>query len=258
MQIHHATRVLATRRRGSTWPVVVETDGGRFFTKLRGAGHGASALVAELIVGALADEIGLRVPARALVRIDAGTRSEDQDPELLELLARSRGLNLGFELLQGARDLQPADLQRVSADEASSVAWLDWLVLNPDRTWRSPNLMLRRSRLWLIDHGAALTFHHDWRAVTEDAPRRPMAGLAAHALFPRATTLAEWDELLAATLGRGALRAAVAAVPDDFLAPLLPAAATAATLARRREAYAAFLWKRLKPPRAIMERAPVA
>jgi hypothetical protein len=252
MQTRRATRVLAAKRRGSSWPVVVETDGGRFFTKLRGAGHGPAALVAEVIAGALADETGLRAPARVLVRIDAGLVSEDQDPELLELLARSHGLNLGFELLEGARDLRPEDVARVACDEASSVAWLDWLVMNPDRTRRNPNLMLRRNRLWLIDHGAALTFHHDWRGVSEDSPRRAPASLAAHALAERATSVADWDELLGAALGRGAIRAAVELVPDGFLAPLLPATArTAGALTRRREAYVAFLWKRLKPPRPL-------
>lgn len=248
MRTQRARRVVATPRRGSSWPVVIETDGGRFFTKLRGAGQGSAALVAEVVVAALAGEIGLRVPGRALITIDAGVVSENEDPELLELLARSHGLNLGFELLEGARDLRPDDVARVSCDDASGVAWLDWLVMNPDRTRRNPNLMLRNSRLWLIDHGAALTFHHDWRGVTEGSPRRP-ASLAAHVLAARATSLADWDDLLAATLGRGALRAAVESVPDEFLAPLLPVTATATALARRREAYTAFLWKRLKPPR---------
>jgi hypothetical protein len=34
-------------RRGSSWPIVVTTEGGRFLTKLRGAGQGTPALVAE-------------------------------------------------------------------------------------------------------------------------------------------------------------------------------------------------------------------
>lgn len=249
MRVERATRVVATRRRGSSWPVVVETESGRFFTKLRGAGHGAAALVAEVIVAELADVLGLRVPARALIQIDAGIVSENQDPELLALLAASHGLNLGFDWLDSARDLCGDDVARVDCDEASSVAWLDGLVMNPDRTRSNPNLMLRRSRLWLIDHGAALTFHYNWRAVTEDSPRRATASRAPHVLTERATRLREWDALLTGALCRKALRAAVDAVPDAFLAPLLPAAVCTSALTRRREAYVAFLWKRLKPPR---------
>ena len=58
MKTCRARRVLATKRRGSSWPVVVETDDGRYLTKLSGAGHGVSALVAEVIVAAVADDRG--------------------------------------------------------------------------------------------------------------------------------------------------------------------------------------------------------
>jgi hypothetical protein len=102
-----------------------------------------------------------------------------------------------------------------------------------------------------VDHGAALYFHHDWSRVTEDSPRRAMSAGAPHALAGVARDRAGWDAVLAETLSRDALRAAVAEVPDDFIAPLLRGAASPAALHRRREAYVAFLWKRLKPPRAF-------
>jgi hypothetical protein len=251
LRTRRARRVLASRRRGSSWPVVLDTDGGRYFTKLVGAGQGSSALVAEVIVAGIAERLGLRVPDRAFVSLDADVELECRDPELVELLAASRGLNLGFEPIAGARDLRPEDLETVSRDDASTVAWLDWLVMNPDRTWRSPNLLIRKGDLWLIDHGSALVFHHDWPAVTEDSPRRALPWFSSHALAARATAIAEWDPLLAESLDREVLRDVVQEVPDDFLRPLLPFSANASALARRREAYAAFLWKRLKPPRPL-------
>ena len=249
MKTCRARRVLATKKHGSSWPVLVETDDGRYLTKLSGAGHGTSALVAEVIVAALADRIGLRVPRRVLVSLDEDVEREDRDAELAQLLDASSGLNLGFEWVEGARDFRREDLAHVSRDEASAVVWLDWLVANPDRTWRSPNLLLRKGELFLIDHGSALRFHHDWTAVTEDTPRRPLLDLSSHALAARATALAEWDALLAGDLDRETLREAVSEVPEAFLRAVLPSRADAAAGARRREAYTAFLWKRLKPPR---------
>jgi hypothetical protein len=245
---------------------VIETEGGRFLTKLRGAGDGLFALVAELVVAALADAIGLRVPRRALVALDGGLACEDRDAELADLLRASSGWNLGFEWLEGARDFRAGDESRISADEASWIVWLDGLVMNPDRTARNPNLLFWRDRTWLIDHGSALVFHRDWRAVTEDSPRRPMSFLrgpegprkakeperALHVLAERAEGIAAWDHVLAESLDRDALRAAVEVVPDDFLAPLLPDGADAGAIARRREAYVAFLWKRLRPPRPFV------
>jgi hypothetical protein len=244
--ILRATRVLSSSRRGSSWPIEVETEAGPYFVKLAGSGHGRSAMIAEVIVGELAETIGLRVPGRALLQIDAELESENRDPELLELLQASHGLNLGMAALHGARNFAPEDIAWVSADEASRIVWLDWLVMNPDRTAANPNLMVRRGTLWLIDHGSALVFHHDWPSVTEASPHRPW-DMESHVLRARATKLRELDALLSGSLTREQITGAVSAVPDEFLRPLVLSGAPDAC-DRRRAAYAAFLWKRLTSP----------
>jgi hypothetical protein len=256
LRVHDALRVLAAERRGSSLPVVVQTAGRCFLTKLRGAAHGTAALVAEIIVAELAESIDLNVPARALIRFHRPVASDDGNDELADLLAASTGLNLAFEVLDNARDLRPADVDRIDEWTSSRIVWLDALVMNPDRTRRNPNVMLASGRVWLIDHGSALGFHHAWASVTEDTPLRP-APLDDHVLAARATRLAELDEPLAERLTRDIVRAAVAAVPDDFLEPLV-AAGGGDSLSRRREAYAAFLWKRLKAPRRFFAGAVAA
>jgi len=252
VQTHRARRIVAAEWRGSSLPVVVETDAGPFVTKLRGAAQGTAALVAEIVVASLAEAIGLRVPERALVALDPGVACDDRHAELADLLGRSRGTNLGFRLLEGARDLRPGDVARVGRDLASAIAWLDGLVMNPDRTPRNPNLLVDERDLWLIDHGAALPFQHDWASLTEESPRAAAAPPSRHVLHERASAVDEWDPLLAAALDRDRLRAAVSEVPDDFLSPLLPPSAGVAALPRRRDAYVAFLWKRLRPPRPFV------
>jgi hypothetical protein len=112
----------------------------------------------------------------------------------------------------------------------------------------------------LIDHGAALWFQYDWSRVTEDAPRAAGAAPEPH-LFESAAASRDWpclDAMLAGCLTRAALEDAVADVPADFLRPLLPESIDAASpavvedsLCRRRAAYVAFLWKRLREPRAF-------
>ena len=243
-----ARRVVSADRRGSSWPVLVETDDGMRFTKLRGAGQGTAALVAETIVASLAEAIGLNVPARSLVHIAPGVESLDRDGELRALLDASAGVNLGFAYLDGARVLQPSEAGRVSGDDAAAIVWLDRLVMNPDRTDRNPNLMWWRDRLWLIDHGAALGFQYGWSSVSEESPRRSTA-FDPHVLRDRAGNLEAWDDIFAARLDRSAVEDAVAGVPDEFLVPLVPPGVGGDVLRRRRAAYAAFLWKRLKSPR---------
>jgi len=249
-----ARRVLSADHRGSSWPVLVETDGGLRFTKLRGAGHGTAALVAEMIVATLAEAIGLNVPARSLVQVEAGIESLDRDGELRALLDASVGVNLGFTYLESAHVLRPEEIVRVSRDDAAAIVWLDRFVMNPDRTDRNPNLMLSGDQLWLVDHGAALGFQYSWSTVTESSPRRPDV-FEPHVLRERVTDLAEWDAIFAARMEREVIERAVAEVPDSFLEPL--SAAGADGVHRRRAAYSAFLWKRLKGPRDWLFAEPV-
>src|SRR4029450_13563867 len=102
MQTYRAHRVVKADRGGSSWPVLIETDAGVFYTKLRGAGQAPASLVSEIIVGKLADALELSVPARVLIDIPPAVRTENRDDELVQLLHRSIGLNLGFHLLSNA------------------------------------------------------------------------------------------------------------------------------------------------------------
>jgi hypothetical protein len=224
--------------------VIVETAAGQYFAKLRGAAQGTAALVAEVLVAELADRIGLPVPARRVVTFGPDLPTDDRNDELADLLAASRGENLGFQFLPAARPFVAADLGMVSGDFAAHVRWLDWLVLNPDRSPANPNIMVEGRRLWLIDHGAALPFHHDWAAVTEATPlRAPLA--VPHVLESAVRELRDWDEILTRSLSREAVEQSVAAIPDSFLQPLLPNGAGPEGLGRRRAAYSTFLWQRL-------------
>jgi len=233
--------------------------------KLRGAAQGPGALVAEIIVAALAEVLELRVPARRLVVLERDVVTDDRDQELGDLLAASVGLNLGFAVLDEAQDFEPSDLHRIPPADAAAILWLDRLVFNPDRTAHNPNLLWWDDRLWLIDHGAALRFHYDWSAVTEATPREIGMTREPH-VFETASDSDEWstwDSVFSGRLTRAALEAAVATVPADFLLPLIPGAHAgspaeqAEALRRRRAAYVAFLWKRLKPPRAFVNHSPV-
>ena len=247
-----ALRVLSALRQSSSSPVIVETNSGSFFVKLRGAGHGTAALVAEIVVAELAAHVGLLVPKWLPVHFDQHLPSDDPHGELRSLLDRSAGLNLGFELLKGARDLRRDEAAGIEPFVAAPIVWFDALVENVDRTPQNPNLMRRGSELWLIDHGAALTFQHDWSKIDEDSPREPGNVVENHLFKVAPTELRSWDEAMAKALPRPALEQALAAVPDDFLRPLVMGNAGSAELERERGAYVAFLWKRLKAPRPFL------
>jgi len=232
--------------------VLIDTDAGMFYTKLRGAAQAPATLVAEIIVGMLADALGLAVPARVLIDIPPDVRADDPHEELAELLGFSVGRSLGFQYLPDARDFHESDASRVDSDVASRIVWLDGLIQNPDRTRKNPNLLWSHDRLWLIDHGASLGFHHRWSHVTEDSPRSRSWPLANHVLRSQATSLPIVDSEMAALLDRRLLQLAVDAVPAEYLS------IDSADAPRRRAAYVAFLWKRLKEPRPFVHVAVAA
>ena len=143
-------------REGGSLPAVVDTrDGGMFVVKFRGAGQGVKALVAEIIVGLLAREVGLPMPEIALVQLPEGFGRSEPDPEIQDLLRASHGMNFGARYLDGAFNFDAnAASDFISPELAATIVWFDAFVSNPDRTHRNPNLMVCGRKPFLIDHGA--------------------------------------------------------------------------------------------------------
>jgi hypothetical protein len=70
--------------------------------------------------------------------------------------------------------------------------------------------------LWLIDHGAALYFHHTWDNWSELAVR-PFLQIKDHVLLPGASELDAVDEEFKSILTPDVIRAIVSLVPDDWI-----------------------------------------
>lgn len=227
-----ATRYVTPLREGGSLPAVVEaSDGKLYVAKFRGAGQGPRALVAEWLAGELARACGFDVPELVRLELDEAFGRNEPDPEIRDLLRASTGANLGLEFLPGAIAYDPIAPPDVALELASRIVWFDAFVMNVDRTPRNPNLLLARGRLWLIDHGAALYFHHAWRnaAASVSSPFSPVRD---HVLLPRASRLAEAGAELRDRLAAAPVSDLLAALPDAWLeapdAPGDPAATRAA------------------------------
>jgi HipA-like protein len=206
------TRYVTPLREGGSLPAIVEADNlGTYVLKFRGAGQGSLALVAEIIAGELARQLGLRVPELVLAELDPLIAASEPDPEIQDLLRASEGLNLGVDFLPGAAGFDPLGWT-ADVDFASRVLWFDALVQNVDRTWRNPNLLVWHGDIWLIDHGAALYFHHNWAGAD---PGKPFDA-SEHVLRSRATRIAEAHAALAPLVTETVLEASVKAVPDNW------------------------------------------
>jgi hypothetical protein len=211
------TRYVTPLREGSSLPALVEADDGReYVVKFRGAGHGAKALIAELVVGEIGRALGLPVPEIVLATLSEEIARGESHDEIRDLLGWSIGLNLGLSFVPGA--LAP-DLTRMppeGADWAADVVWFDDLTLNPDRTPRNANLVVHDGRTWLIDHGSALYVHHAWTDPDAHA-RRAFDRIADHVLLPHAASIADADARLAPRLTSPILDEIIDAIPESWL-----------------------------------------
>src|SRR4051794_25809058 len=196
-------------------------DLGTYVVKFRGAGQGVPTLVAEVISGRLARALGLPVPELVTVEVDPALAAGEPDQEVQDLLRRSGGRNLGVDYLPGAFDPDPGAFE-VDAGFAGRVLWFDALVGNVDRSWRNPNLLHWHGTPYLIDHGATLTFQHNWATADGWAPRP--YGAKDHVLIGCRPDVAAADAALAPLVTPDVLAAAVADVPADWLGGVDPAA----------------------------------
>jgi hypothetical protein len=202
-------------REGGSLPAVMEADDlGTYVVKFRGAGQGRKALIAEIISAGLARACGLLVPDLVTVDLDAALAPGEPDQEIQDLLRASHGLNLGVDFLPGALEFETG-AATVAASLAGRIMWFDALVSNADRSWRNPNMLLWHGRLYLIDHGAALTFHHRW-ATAAAAAERPY-DVSDHALLGCGALVEAADAELAPQLTTAVIRAAVQQVPAEWL-----------------------------------------
>ncbi|MEV5440025.1 HipA family kinase [Streptomyces sp. NPDC052682] len=239
-----ATSYIEPLRSGGSVPAVVEADDlGTYVVKFTGSAQGRKALVAEVIVGELARALGLRFPELVLVHFDPAIAAQEPHQEVRDLHLSSAGVNLGMDYLPGARDFTPEVAESFPLDplEAGRIVWLDAFTANVDRTVHSSNLMVWPTlgvappRLWLIDHGAALVFHHRW----DGADPAKAYDLRHHALGHYGPDVRAADAELAPKVTEEVLREVVAAVPDAWLTGF-------GTADEVREAYVGHLHARVR------------
>jgi hypothetical protein len=246
-----ATRYITPLREGGSLPALVEADDGeRYVMKFAGAGQGVKALVAELIAGEIGRTLGLRIPELILIELEAGFGLNEPHEEIQDLLRASVGLNLGVRYLPSAfaynQLLEPPPDPRL----ASEIVWFDAYITNVDRTPRNVNMLIWDDKLWLIDHGAALYFHHDWNNYLARS-QSPFSLIKQHTLLTYAEDLPAVDKRFAPRLTDGVLREIVELVPEVWLG----GEAQFAGIADHRTGYVNYLSSRLAASETFVKEA---
>jgi hypothetical protein len=245
-----ATRYVTPLREGGSLPAIVEADDdGLYVLKFRGAGQGPKALIAELLAGEIGRALGLPVPEIVFVELDAALANTEPDPEIQDLLKASVGLNLALDYLPGSVTYDPL-VEKLNPELASAVVWFDSYVTNVDRTPRNANMLMWHKRLWLIDHGASLYFHHTWANYLERS-QSAFEHVKDHILLPSATLVRELDESLAGRLTPEVIGEIAGLIPDVWL----DSDSTFGSASDFRQAYVDYLLRRLEPPRLFVQEA---
>jgi hypothetical protein len=245
------TRYVTPLREGGSLPAIVEADDdGLYVLKFRGAGQGPRALIAELVAGEIGRLLELPVPEIVFAQVDGALGRNEPDEEIRDLILGSAGLNLGLDFLPGSLPFDPATAPRVDTDLASAIVWFDAYISNVDRTARNTNMLWWHKQLYLIDHGAALYFHHNWGEPRVQA-HAPFKQIKEHVLLPWAASLRAADERLTARLTPAAITEALAQIPDEWFISHPRFADTAA----QRAGYLEYLTARLEAPRRFVEEA---
>jgi len=236
-----ATRYVVPLREGGSLPAIVEADDlGLYVVKFRGAGQGILALIAELIAGEIGRALGLRVPEIVFIEIAATLGRNEPHYEIRQLLKTSAGLNLAIDYLPGSVTFDPAARDTASPEEASLAVWFDAFTQNVDRTARNTNLLVWHRKLYPIDHGAALYFHHDWDSMQEKI-EAPFAETRSHILLRWASQIPQAATIARERLTSKGIEEIVGLVPDEWLESI-PGEVSGAV---RRAAYFDFLVRRL-------------
>jgi len=227
-------------REGGSLPAIVKADDDILYVmKFRGAGQGKKALIAELIGGLLAKEIGLKMPELVFMNLDDSFSKTEPDEEIQDLLKFSVGLNLGLHFLSGAITYDPL-VSIADAASASKVVLLDSIITNIDRTVKNTNLLNWNKELWLIDHGASLYFHHNWK-TWESHLTRTFPNIKDHVLLDRATQLSEAAQEIKETLNQDKINEIISLIPEDWLMDESNILSTS----EMRKAYGEFLMSKL-------------
>ena len=250
MRTVNAARYVTPLREGGSLPAIIEADDdGMYVLKFRGAGQGTKALIAELIAGEIARATGLLVPELVFVNLDPEIAKTEPDPEIQDLIRASGGLNLGLDYLPGSVMFDPV-ADKLDADLASRIVWFDAYVTNVDRTPKNANLLMWHRKLWLIDHGASLYFHHSWTDMDQRS-KDPFPLIKQHILLPFANSIEAADDAMTALIAEDVIKRIVNFVPDDWMKEH----SRFSTVAETRQAYVEYLTRRLDQSRHFVEEA---
>ena len=150
--------------------------------KLRGREMTVKSQIAEVVAAVLAADLGLDVPAPAVVEVPVGFDAIVSDPVVAAAVKASPGLNFGSVHLGTSFTGWPNERTLIGPmrDQAAAIFAFDALVQNVDRRTTNPNLWARSDTIGIFDHEQAFAFLY---LTILGAPPRPWVAVDQAACF---------------------------------------------------------------------------
>lgn len=218
MKTLFVTKYVLPLREGGSLPAIVEAeDGQQYVMKFTGAGQGSKALIAELLAGEIARHLGFKIPELVFLDFDPVIGKGEPDPEIQDLLKASAGINLGMKFLEQSTSYNPLlKFPKPTSDFASNLVWFDSFITNVDRTSSNVNMLVHRGNIWLIDHGASLNFHHNWKNHIKQS-EAPFNFVKHHVLLSFADNIEKAANYLQPLLTAEVFKKVVDLIPGQWL-----------------------------------------
>jgi hypothetical protein len=206
------TEIMRRLDQGMTRPFLVRVEDDALYVA-KGRETTQRGLIAEWICAHLAQQLGLPLPAFALLRVP---------PELVsalgpEVAALGHGAVFGSLQQNGVQEFAVTQLKRVDVEQRRLLLAFDWWVENADRSLSlhggNPNLLWNaaQSKLLVIDHNLAFDADFDDTSFFETHVFRQEAATLFDDLVCRAETSALLDAALSC------FDAAVQDIPPEWL-----------------------------------------
>lgn len=246
----HVVRYLTPLREGGSLPAIVEADDqGLYVLKFRGAGQGKKVLISELVAGQIGKLVGLPIPELVFAELGTDLARTEPDPEIQRLIRASGGLNIAMDYLPRSITFDPIS-QTIDRATAARVVWFDSFIMNVDRTIRNTNMLMWHKKLYLIDHGASLSFHFNWPTAVERA-ESPFSLIKDHVFLKLSEDLEKVDAEMKSKITETELAKIVQSIPAEWL----EGEAAFSSVESHRTAYLEFFTRRLASSKQFVQEA---
>ena len=145
-------------RAGSSLPLIVGGDNGvKYVVKLRESGEGILANFVEWMSNKLGQLLQIPLLEPEFLMVDQEFAQEAEDPEIVELIERSVGINFGTQYKEDTSSYNEEDCFAIDKALKNNIFLYDLFLLNIDRNSKNPNMIFSKNQLWCLDYSSSIT-----------------------------------------------------------------------------------------------------